>query len=402
MKRRAGRIFATLLFVTIAGTATHQALMRSTAATAARGRLATASHTAAGIDLALIEAAASQRGYLAPGQRLDYWAQKVEQSVADARRGLAAVAAVSGDGAVAAATASAASRLDDFLAVDEQARRHAGEGRASTAADIIFADGYEIVAAARADAAAAVLAARGAMEGPLRRDEQVHLASIGILALCGLAGALLLLRGPRSQTAAPVALSDPIPASAMAPSTGQDDSIGAALDASLAGLDDFSPAAPPASVAPAQAVDLSSAADVCVDLARLLDARDLPAVLARAAAILGAQGAIVWLAQSDRLFLTPALTHGYAPSLMARVGALSVDADNATAAAWRASSLQVVDGAMAVPLLTSSGCTGVLAMEMSDGRERDGQLQALGRIIAAQLAASIAAPDVGDRRAAEA
>jgi len=55
----------------------------------------------------------------------------------------------------------------------------------------------------------------------------------------------------------------------------------------------------------------------------------------------------------------------------------------------------------AVPLLTSDGCTGVLSVELPDGRERQRDVESLARILAAQLAASIAPAATESRRAAE-
>jgi GAF domain-containing protein len=245
------------------------------------------------------------------------------------------------------------------------------------------------------------------------RDRQLHLASIAALGACAVLAAFLVLAGPK-QAGATVA-EDAAPAMASLPasdaSPAPDDAIGAALDASLAGLDDPTLPTRPTATAPAPAtithvptttVDLPSAADVCVDLARLLDARDLQPVLARIAEVLGAEGVIVWIADAEGRSLAPALTHGYPPSLVARLGGLPVDADNATAAACRSKATEVVDGALAVPLLTSGGCTGVLAVEMKDGRERAADVQSLARILAAQLAATVAAPQAEARKTAEA
>jgi hypothetical protein len=291
---------------------------------------------------------------------------------------------------------------------------------------MIFADGYEIIAAARADAAAAASAERDASAAPLTRDRQVHVAAIGALAVCAAGALLLLLRTPKPAEPLVTSLADP---AFDAPGAGRqtraldEDAIGAALDASLAGLAEYepepasaaAPAAPASSAAPASpaspaapAVDLSAAADACVDLGRLLDAQDLQALLGRIATILGAQGLIVWVADASGSLLAPALTHGYEPSLIARLGGLSKDADNATAHAWRAKSAQVVagvaggPGALAVPLLTSDGCMGVLSVEMTQGRERASDVQALARIVAAQLAAVVTAPAAEAQRAAEA
>jgi hypothetical protein len=66
-------------------------------------------------------------------------------------------------------------------------------------------------------------------------------------------------------------------------------------------------------------------------------------------------------------------------------------ADNAIAKAFRVAQTQIVDGggqstgALAVPLVTPAGCTGVLALELRDGSERCDLVRACATILAAQL-----------------
>lgn len=396
-----------LVFAAIAGAATHQAITRYQSIDAARGRLSAIDAAAAQADRALIEISASERGYVAPGQGLDFWAAKADESLASARTALTALGSIATDASASAQAASAMSRLDDLAAMDRRARDYTAGGQRGMASDLIFANGYETIAAARADTALAASAERAAAAAPLGRDRQLHMAAVAVLAACAAIPLLLLLRAPRQEPAI-VAMPQPVefapaPAPSLARAAVPDDAIGAALDASLEGLDDF---APPAS--PLPLVSLSDAADVCVDLARLLDTRDLQSVLARIAGVLEADGLIVWMTDAAGGTLAPALSHGYPPAMMARVGALPVDADNATAAAWRAKSMQIVagsdahPGALAVPLLSSEGCAGVLAVELKNGRERAGDVQSLARIVAAQLASSISPAGEQQRKAAEA
>ncbi|HUF24956.1 MAG TPA: GAF domain-containing protein [Vicinamibacterales bacterium] len=394
MRRRAARVMIVLLLVAGAAAAAYQAVSRSRALETAAATQAALTAAASRAEVALAEVAASQRAYVAPGQGLDFWAGKVDEALASAGAALAALqTAASVEGA--AAVESAVSRLHDFAVMDRSVRDYVRESRNAMGADLIFADGYEIMAAASADVASAVAIEQAGITTAAARDRQLHLASVAALGACVLIAALLALAGPKPAepivaTIAPQPF-DAAPASHAA--AAPDDAIGAALDASLEGLD--APTFP-------TTVDLPSAADVCVDLARLLDARDLQPVMARVASVLGADGVIVWMADAEGRSLAPALTHGYAPSLVARLGALSIDADNATAAACRSKATQVVEGALAVPLLTSGGCTGVLAVELKDGRERAGDVQSLARIVAAQLAATVSGPEAEARKAAEA
>lgn len=397
MRSRAARVTVVLALVAMASAAAYQATVRARALADGAARIAAVNDAAARAELALAELTAAERGYVAPGQGLDFWAGRVDGALAAARDAMGALPSAAG----------ALSRLDDFAVMDRRARDYVRGGHRSMASDLIFADGYEIAAAARAELASAASSERAALAAPAQRDGRIFAASLGALGAVAIVAALLLLRAPKPPEPAAVSIASEPPALARPIAVNAaDDSIGAALDASLEGLTDSAPVGPaPAAAAPspaAPAVDLPSAADICVDLARLLDARDLQNVLTRMSDALGARGLIVWMADAQQASLSPALTHGYPPALVTRLGVLSVEEDNATARAWRSKAPQVVEGALAVPLLTAEGCTGVLAAELAGGRERDGDVQSLARIMAAQLASSISAPAGATGRAAEA
>ena len=397
MSSRFGRVALVLILAAAAAASAHQAITRAGAAGEAERKLAALAATHARADVALAELAAAERAYVAPGQGLEFWAAKVDDALITARAALGELQAP-----------AAASRLDDFASMDQRAREYIARGQRALAADLIFADGYEILAAARTEAAAAASAAGSTVAASAKQNAQLHMAAVAGLGACALIAALLLLRGPKAAEPV-VATVEPVSIPRVSGNQREtaDDSIGAALDASLAGLS--STAAPAASVVAAPPppaalplVDLESAAEVCVDLGRLLDARDLQSVLSRIADVLEANGIIVWIADPAGHSLSPALTHGYPESLLARLGPLPTDQDTATSAAWRSRSTQVVGGALAVPMLTSEGCTGVLAVEVRNGRERASEVQSLARILAAQLAATVSSPAPEARRAAEA
>ena len=77
------------------------------------------------------------------------------------------------------------------------------------------------------------------------------------------------------------------------------------------------------------------------------------------------------------------------------------ETNNATAAAFRSgqtcvvNSSDLVSGALVVPLLTSAGCAGVLAIELRGRREEEESVRALAMIFAAQLAALVSAAQTG-------
>ena len=155
-------------------------------------------------------------------------------------------------------------------------------------------------------------------------------------------------------------------------------------------------------------VPLGAAADLCVDLARLMDGRDLPALVERTVKVLQAKGVIIWSADRDTGTLRPWLAHGYGEKVLARLGTLDADADNVTSLAFRSACCQTMNGgtpdtagAIAVPLITAAGCTGVLAVEVREARPTP-DLTALATILGAQFAALIGPADQPAAHAAEA
>jgi hypothetical protein len=144
-------------------------------------------------------------------------------------------------------------------------------------------------------------------------------------------------------------------------------------------------------------------ATVCTELARIERADQMSSWLQKAAAVLDAPGLIVWVWGEVTGTLTPALVHGYSEQVIAQLPALTPDADNVTAAAFRSGVACVepgtahVNGALAVPLPTPAGSSGVLAVELRDGAERTDSVLAIASVLAAMLAQLI-----GDRRGAEA
>ena len=152
--------------------------------------------------------------------------------------------------------------------------------------------------------------------------------------------------------------------------------------------------AAPAPVVP-PSVDIAEAAAACTALSRVSRASELPDILARVARTLDCSGLIVWLGAGEELFAATA--HGYHPRMLARLGPIRRDADNATAAAWRACELRVVpgdataNGAIVAPLFSPEDCIGVLAAEFRGAREQDATVRAVTSMVAAQLATIVAA-----------
>jgi transcriptional regulator with XRE-family HTH domain len=138
--------------------------------------------------------------------------------------------------------------------------------------------------------------------------------------------------------------------------------------------------------------DFSAVAALCTELGRAGDPDAVQLSLQQAARVLDATGLIIWLWDRWADGLRPTLVHGYADALVSQLPIVRSDADNVTAAAFRSGRTCTIDGgphasgALAVPLLTSDGCAGVLAIELQHGRAQMTSVRAAATILAAQLA----------------
>jgi hypothetical protein len=162
-------------------------------------------------------------------------------------------------------------------------------------------------------------------------------------------------------------------------------------------------AEPPSAVVPApeaadkRTADLLTAARICTDLGTVEQTGQVLPLLREAAKVLKARGLIVWVWDAVSEQLRPAFVHGYTSKVRSRLRGVRADADNVTAAAFRAaaplakSGDEGANGALAVPLMTPGGCGGVLAIEVASGLEQDPVLRALATFFAAMLAQIVGA-----------
>jgi transcriptional regulator with XRE-family HTH domain len=186
---------------------------------------------------------------------------------------------------------------------------------------------------------------------------------------------------PSGEISEPVRIPTPLPIAA--PTTGS----------APRGSDPLSE--PAAASSPAQApaqLNLLAVAQLCTEFGQVDGARDALPLLKEAAGILDAVGLIVWIWDPKTAVLKPALAHGYPDKLLAQLPGVSLDTDNATAAAFREARPRVVSGselssgALVVPLMIPGGCAGVLAIELTNHREQQESTLALATIFAAQVA----------------
>jgi hypothetical protein len=337
---------------------------------------------------------AAQQSYVAAGQGPDFWFARVDALRGDLDSRLSALRSSATVPSAITELETASTALQDFAQMDLRARDYTRDRQVTLASDMVFADGFELTKKAGNAVDRALVAeqsGRDAAAGATRRRQVAALAGAGSIAFLGL---LLLVPGRRRTEAA--ALPAPVPAVVPSPRHEMSD-LDEMRPIVRPAVPQPKPAPPPTSVV-RPAVDLQRVAALCADFARIPDGRTLPQLLGRAAELLDASGIIVWIADPDGRELTPILLHGYPPQLATRLGNIGRDAANVTASAYRTGLLQTMkgdatsSGAIAVPLVASNGCVGVMAAEVKNGGEQQESLLAAAAIIAAQLSTLVGPP----------
>jgi hypothetical protein len=414
MQTRGIRLSLAIVFVLATLAAGYQIF---TTYASSRAALAAQTSIDAGLDafaLGIADLRASQQAYVAAGQGEGYWISRVSGQLASLRADLSALAGQARSSEARDRLKAAAAKLEEFEQMDRRTREYARGGQRLLASDVIFADGLEITRSVQEEVTAARAAERREAETLLQAADRRQVISAAGIAAAALILVFLLVPPAQARAVTLVRQDTPddLPSSP--------DILGLTLNPERVRSDRRTDevAAGPAGGQVAGVVEsgrveapgMTRAADLCVELARVQEPRQLVALLERTAQVLDAAGVIVWMADPDRRELVPTLTHGYPPAALARFGTIPRDADNATAAAFREGALKTVaadgpaSGAIVAPLVTPTGCVGVIAAEVSGERERDAATRALARIIAAQIAALLGPPPAAVRtpRAAEA
>jgi hypothetical protein len=410
MRSRALRVTLTLLAVAALGGAAWFAWTIEAREVSRRAAASAFSESLGRAQRAVYEVRAAQQAYVAPGQSETYWFDKVTSLSEALRKALGELDVLATSAAVRESLGETTAALREFEGADRRARSYAATGQDLLASDIIFGDGVAAaVALARGlDAAGGRAAEAGAAAARDARREQLLYAGGGVLAML----IVLMMLTPTPRTAA--ALQPVEPAAVAGP--------GATLDLKLRNLEPQAapvkrpgpeaaaarasktapaPAASPLAAPPAAqppGIELQTLAAVCTDLAKLADTDPLPGILERTARALGASGLVLWVADFEGTELVPVATHGYPASVLSRLGTIKRDAENATGAAFRTGLVQTVgatgstSGAIAAPLVTPSGCRGVMSAEVRGGGEKEPAKLAAAAIVAAQLSGLVGPP----------
>ena len=379
MRHRAVRVILLLLAMAATGAAASSIFSIEPRAAADRGELQAVRERVQAILVSISELRADQRSYVAVGQGHQFWTERVTNRLVGVEAKVQDLRSAVRSAAAAAAIGAAAVALDNFRKLDARAQQYVSLGQNLIASDLIFSDGVEMTSTAAAQIDTALtqeLQAREQSLAALRRQQGWVAAGAG--------GVLLLV----------MLLLTPLPAPSLRGSRSDQPK------------DVHLPLETPPMVDLPPVPDLEGAARLCTEFGRVMETREVPPLLARAAEILDATGLVVWVSNRAGVELRPVLSHGYPEKVVAQMRSIPRDAQNAAALAFRSGQARVVagtdmaTGALVVPLMTPAGCVGVLAAELRHRSEQRESTRALATILAAQLATLVgAAPSTGAAQA---
>ena len=379
----------------------------------------TAERELGSIDIALASLRAVQSTYVPGTQTLEAAFGRATELLDTMESTLQARQKTAANPELAARYDAALQGLAELRNADVRARAAARQGDGPGASHIIVTEGAQ-----SADKFSAEIARDRALEQQLSAASTSRLSmlriaatALALLLLVGvsaaMARALALILAKRSSSTAQMIKDLPPPVKTGPLSIGQvhaavaaaTPSAGSAVVASTP-----TPAPTPAPGTPTQVVaaaaaikpaTLAATAELCGDLARLLDGRDVPHLLARASAVLDAKGIMIWAPDAASEELRPSLAHGYSEKVLRKLQPLAMADENITSQTFRTMKPQWINNnhggesmAIAVPLISPEGCVGVMAAEIRHNRSQ-ADVMALARIIAAQFA-SIIGPAAAD------
>jgi len=321
-----------------------------------------------GIATTVVAVGTAQQGYVAPGQLDEPWFERMTMLLEQLNRQLVAIRPSLRTADAIKTFESIGATRKALVVADERIRENLTLGQELMAADVIFSDGRDSVDAISAGLREVRTSERSRNRAERAAFERERWIVLGLATLAWFAVVVVLLS---------------VPASSTAPSAETVEKVEA----------DSTASAPLATLG--VSVDLAATAALCTDLSRVAETAALSELLGRAASILDASGATLWLGAGEQLFAV--LGHGYTPQTLSRFGPIARDADNAAAKAWRTGGVATVGsteksaGAIVAPMFGPDGCIGVLAFESRSKREHDATMQAVAVLIAAQVSTAVSA-----------
>ena len=337
----------------------------------------------------------NQQAYVAAGQVRLHWMQKVTDQLDTVDISLATLVQLATAASTLGSLENVQVAINDLARMDQRARDHSDLGQDLMASDLLFTDGPELALIAMTHIDRALKTERDARDTATtahRKSQGIALAAaMGTTVLV----TLLLLPVSARPIAENIGLTDGAVERTNSVS-GQSSGSVDEEDVRVPSDEPLTIIATPthetvttADISPT--LDLQLAADLCTDLGQLSHTSQLNAILARAAQIFNASGIIVWILDASKNSLRPAVGHGYSETMLTRLGVIPCDDDNVTALSFRDAKIHIVPaessalGAIAAPIVSMSGCIGVLSMELKNGWELNEDVQATAAILTAQL-----------------
>ena len=342
--------------------------------------------------LTLSDVRGALHAYVAPGQRSAAWEARSAALLDKLRQQLIHL-----DTAADASGRSlndSLDNLDQITAAEKRVQHYLDFSQPLLAGDVIFTEIRDLVDATGQQVSSVREALRHDAFGRIEQARRAQATFVGGGTLFWIVLALLLALVPASSRGRADAAIETTPASS-------------AFDLSLTQRE-VSPAEPApeppaavAEVAPAwtpsapeldpDALLWRAASAICAELAPVNELNSLPTAFSRACDILGAKDAIVWVASADGATLSPLVSHGFEPRLLARIGSIPRESANLTAAAFRdghprqSNPTGSTPGAIAVALRGAGGPVGVFSAELQPHRVVPEAVDLAG-ILAAQIA----------------
>ncbi len=331
----------------------------------------------------LLDLRVSMHAYVAPGQGLPFWAKRAQETIDQLRRALGEL-----DDQLSPADGSLAESLkavDELTAAERRARTYVSRGEMQLAGDVIFAEVRDLTTSISDDLQLVRVVLARADERRVAAIRQQQLMFAGAALGVWIAIALLMMpTEPKAAVKDPAEWRNELKETLKKPIPIAPDSV-VAPPAPIV-------AAAPVPAAPETLEALKQVSGICAELSALADPDALEGTLARVNTVLNATGLIVWIASDDGATLSPVATHGFDPKLVERIGRINRDGTNLTATAFRENGARIspetaaAPAAIAVPMCSPTGPSGVLSVELKSGQSADDTKVAVSAIVAAQLA----------------
>ena len=335
---------------------------------------------------ALQDVQAGQHAYVAAGQDPREWMTKVTTYLRTAASAVETLKTTARSQAAATSLQDATTALTAVGAIDRRLRGQIGQGDLHQAAETVYSESEDTTSSAVADVESAIVSERqlaDTFEAGQHRAQAITLVGVaGVVAVVVALLGLLLTDGAWATSAG----DDHARSHGVAPAPGL------SVDGAQNTNGEY-----PFAAAPATEL-LTKISGLCTEFGRAQSADQLRSLLRESADLMHARGIIVWLGDGAGSDLRPVLAHGYSEATLARLSSVARHADNAAAAAYRTSDVQIVKsreggarGAIVAPLLSTDGCIGALTAELREhGDESSDETRAVAVVVAAQLASALA------------